>query len=248
MKKFIKNLGLILLVAITLSGCGTTAKAENESLDSKEAIISEIRDGFEKDSIQVAAASHDILDFKKNLLEYSQLNADGLMAICINPTPLNLENTEVQRWFKDAFERTALTAEQEVLIAKLCEPAYSYALLSKSDLTGDGLVAVCENPGNINLDNSNIKKLFEDAFERTTLTTEQEVQIASLGKSTYSYALLSKSDLTSDGFVTVCENPGPLNLENSNIQKWFTDARKRVSLTEKQTKRIANSKVKKLLF
>ena len=180
------------------------------------------------------------------LLSKSDLTGDGLVAVCENPGNINLDNSNIKKLFEDAFERTALTAEQEVLIAKLCEPAYSYALLSKSDLTGDGLVAVCENPGNINLDNYNIRKLFKETFERTTLTTEQEVQIASLGKSTYSYALLSKSDLTSDGFVTVCENPGPLNFENSNIQKWFTNARKRVSLTEGQKNRIANSKVKRL--
>ena len=46
------------------------------------------------------------------------MTADGLVAVCENPEDLNLDNNTVQDWFKDAIERTELTAEQKALIAK----------------------------------------------------------------------------------------------------------------------------------
>ena len=97
----------------------------------------------------------------------TNLSADGLVAVCENPGSMNLRSDTIQKWFKEAIERTELTAEQEVQIAKLGEFSYNRALLLKTNLSGDGLVAVCEYPGSMNLRSNTIQKWFKEAIERT---------------------------------------------------------------------------------
>ena len=237
MKKF--TLGLVILCVIFfLTGCGSkTSNTANEEL------IAEIRETLDQNDAQVLIAFGDSYEAKKDLIHSSELHSDGLIALCTNPKPLNLKNLEVQSWFIDAIERTELTAEQEVRIAKIGKYAYSQALLLSSHLTSDGLVAVCENPGDLNIKNYQVQEWLMDAIERTELTSEQEVRIAKIGKIAYSQALLLSTHLTSDGLVAVCENPGDLNLKNNQVQKWFKDAIKRTELTAKQKVLIANSKI-----
>ena len=71
-----------------------------------------------------------------------------------------------------------MTADQQVRIAKIGEFAYNRALLLSSNLTAEGLVAICQNPGTLNLDNITVQGWFKDALERTELTADQQVQIS----------------------------------------------------------------------
>ena len=169
MKKI--TLGLVfLLIMCCLAGCGNnTAKKE---------LIAEIQETLNQNDAQVLIAFGDNFEAKKGLIQSSELNSDGLIALYTNPEPMNLNNNTVQNWFKDAIERTELTAEQEVQIARIGKFAYNRALLLSTNLTADGLVAVCENPGGLNLNNNTVQNWFKDAIKRTELTAEQKALIA----------------------------------------------------------------------
>lgn len=162
MKKI--TLGFItLLIMCFLVGCGTIGKIQQK---------------LDKNDPQVIIALGNSFESKEALIKSSELNANGLIALCTKPSPMNMRNAEVQSWFIEAIERTELTAEQEVQIAKIGNFTYSKALLLKTNLTAEGLVAICENPVNLNLHNDEVKKWFREAIERTELTEEQKVRIA----------------------------------------------------------------------
>ena len=242
MKKFTLGLIFLLVICLLLAGCGKNADNNTD----KKSVIAEIQQTLNPDDTQVIIAFGDNFEAKKGLLQSSELHSEGLIALCINPAPLNLGSDTIQKWFKEAIERTELTAEQEVQIAKLGEFSYNRALLLRTNLSGDGLVAVCENPGSMNLGSDTVQKWFKEAIERTELTAEQEVQIAKLGKFSYNRALLFRTNLSGDGLVAVCENPGSMNLNSSTVQKWFKEAIERTELTEEQKVQIAKSKIKGL--
>lgn len=164
-------LGLVFLcVMCCLAGCGNNT--------SKKKLIAEIQQTLNQNDAQVLIALGNNFEAKVELIRSSELNSDGLIALCTNPEPMNLNNKTVRNWFKDAIERTELTAEQEVEIARIGEFAYSQALLLSTNLTADGLVAVCENPGDLNLNNKTVQNWFKDAIKRTELTAEQKALIA----------------------------------------------------------------------
>ena len=109
MKKI--TLGLIFLLVMCLfAGCG-------KNTDNK-AVIAEIQQSLNQNDTQVLIAFGDNFEAKKGLIQSSELHSEGLIALCTNPEPMNLDNDTVQKWFNEAIERTELTADQEVLIAK----------------------------------------------------------------------------------------------------------------------------------
>ncbi len=241
MKKI--TLGLItLLVMCFLVGCGNSNSSSHYSNANKE-IIAEIQQTLNQNDIQVLTAFGDNFEAKKSLIQSSELHSDGLIALCTNPEPMYLDNDTVQSWFEEAIERTELTAEQQVQIIKIGEFAYNKILLLNTNLTAEGLVTICENPGTLNLDNDTVQSWFEEAIERTELTAEQQIQIIKIGEFAYNRALLLNTNLTAEGLVTICENPGTLNLDNATVQSWFKDAIKRTELTAEQKVQIAKSKI-----
>ncbi len=174
----------------------------------------------------------------RGLLVNDNLTAEGLIAICENPGDLDLLNDTVQDWFAEEIERIDLTAEQEVRIAKFGRFPYSRGLLFRTKLTADGLIAVCETSGALNLLNEDVQNWYAEAIERTNLTAEQEVHIAKLGRFPYSRGLLFRTKLTADGLIAVCETPGDLNLQNEDVQNWFAEAIERTSLSVEQKNQI----------
>ena len=175
MKKI--TLGLItLLVICFLVGCNNSNNDNNDNANKE--FIAEIQQTLDQNDAQVLTAFGDNFEAKKALIQSSELHSDGLIALCINPKPLNLKSAIVQDWFKEAIERTNLTTEQQVQIAKIGEFAYSKALLLSTNLTAEGLVAICENPGTLNLKSDIVQNWFKEAIGRTKLTAEQRVQIA----------------------------------------------------------------------
>ena len=193
---------------------------------------------------EVQIAKFDKYAYTKALLLRTRLSPEGLVAVCENPGEVSLRNNELEKMFREAIERVELNAEQEVQIAKLGEFTYNAALLLRTKLTPEGLVAVCENPGDISLENIGLKRMFRKAIERVELNAEQEVQIAKLGEFTYNTALLLRTKLTPEGLVAVCENPGSMNLKNKNIQQLFKNAIKRTALTVEQKNQIIDSELK----
>ena len=160
MKKI--TLGLItLLVMCFLVSCGNSNDSNNDN--AKKEVIAEIQQTLDQNDVQVLIAFGDNFDSKESLIQSSELHSDGLIALCTNP---------------EAIERTELTAEQQVQIAKIGEFAYNQALLLSTNLTAEGLVAICENPGTLNLKSTTVQKWFKEAIERTELTAEQQAQIA----------------------------------------------------------------------
>jgi len=175
MKKI--TLGLItLLVMCFLVSCGNSNDSNNDN--AKKEVIAEIQQTLDQNDVQVLIAFGDNFDAKESLIQSSELHSDGLIALCTNPEPMNLKSNTVQKWFKEAIERTELTAEQQVQIVKIGEFAYNQALLLSTNLTAEGLVAICENPGTLNLDNDTVQSWFKEAIKRTELTAEQKAQIA----------------------------------------------------------------------
>lgn len=172
MKKI--TLGLItLLIMFLFVGCSS-----NNNVNTEEEVIEEIQQTLDQNDVQVITAFGNNSEAKEALIQSSELHSNGLIALCINPEPMILGSGTVQKWFEEAIERTELTAEQQVQIAKLGKFAYSRALLLNPNLTAEGLVAVCESPDELNLKNRTVQKWFKEAIERTELTTEQQVQIA----------------------------------------------------------------------
>lgn len=204
----------------------------------KNDTIEEIQQTLDSEDVQVVTALGDNSKEKLRLLQSPNLNADGLIALCTNPDPLNIDNSQIQIIFAEAIERTELTSEQQVQIASIDEFVYSKGLLLKTDLSQEGLVEVCKNPGNIILDHQLIS-LFAQAMERAELTPEQEVEIAELEKETYNLALLAKSHISPEALVSVCENYGNMNLEYVGYREIYANAFERTDLSPKQQVKIA---------
>ena len=201
--------------------------------------------------VQVAIANSGTYEGQKALLNYSGLTAEALVAICKNPKSLNLISTNVQNWFQSAIERTTLTSEQEVEIANTGKYAIQKALLLRTNLTGAGLVALCKTPKVFNFSSTNVQSWFQSALERTTLTSEQEVEIANTGEYAIQKALLLRTNLTAEGLIALCKNPKGFNLCSMNVQSWFENAVKRITFTKEQELQLAktgNARVQKGLI
>ena len=207
-------------------------------------VIAEIQQTLDQDDAQVMIALGENYKAKEGLLQSPKLHAEGLMALCINPIPMNIHCSEVvQERFKEAIARTELTEEQQVLIAEIGEFVYSKVLLSSTKLTAEALVAICENSEGFDLNIDAVKKQFKEAFERTELTNEQQVQIAKIGKFVYSETLLESTKLTAEALVAICENSGEFDLNIDTVQRQFKEAFARTELTNEQQVRIVQSKL-----
>ena len=129
--------------------------------------------------------------------------------------------------------------DTQVLIAFGDSYEAKKGLIQSTELSSDGLVALCTNPSPFVLENYEVQEWFRNAIAQTELTAEQEVKIAKMGKATYARALLLDPNLTPDGLVAVCENSKCLNLRNLEVQDWFRDAVARTELTAEQEVKIA---------
>ena len=144
----------------------------------KIAITEEIRKTLDKNDVQVIIALGNNYDAKKSLLLSSKLNSDGLIALCLNPKPLKIKDSTIQEAFEKAIKKVELTEKQQIQIAQIGETVYSKALLLSPNLTPEGLIAICENPGKLNLKDDATLELFKNAIKNTELTDEQRIKIA----------------------------------------------------------------------
>lgn len=195
------------------------------------------------DEVQVVLAKTKIFECQKVLINSSKLSGEGLTVLCERPANFNFDNDIVIRWFNTAIENTKLTPEQEIRIAKCREFVIKVALLKRTKLTGEGLVTLCQNTGNINVDDSTVVyKWFENAIERTKLTENQELAIAETAKVAISRAILLRSKICGRTLVAICEKPGNLNMDSEKVWNMFENATKNCELTVEDEVRIVKTR------
>lgn len=209
--------------------------------------IEEIQQTLDQNDSQVIIALGNNFEAKEGLIKSSELNGDGLIALCTKPEPMNMDHPNIQNYFKKAISRTKLTPKQQVQIAKIGFSTYSKALLLSNDLSAEGLVEICKNTRIFNLDDPKVQGWFRDAINRTNLTSKQQVKIAEIGRRpVYREALLLSNNLTAEGLIAICEKPRGLDLNSPTVQKMFKNAIQRTELTDAQKVKIAKSKIQGL--
>lgn len=200
--------------------------------------------------VQYALAKTKVFEVQSYLIQYPYLKSSALVEICENPSNFNFDNREVQSWFNRALERTKLKPEQEVRIANCKSYAIKLALLKRSKLTGDGLVAFCQNPGNVNLESESVMDWLNKAVRRTQTTPKQEALIAQTGLYEMQRALLlMKQDLSYEGFLEICKNPKQMRMSSDTVQDWFRKITKRLAptLDSNQKFELAKTKIQGVL-
>ena len=161
----------ILTIIAVLWGFGLLAiQNENSTIES-------IRQAFDENDIQIQIVLYGNYEAKESLLQSYELNSNALVALCIYPKPLDLDNKEIRNSFESAIERVELTEEQQIQIIRLNEYLFTKELLLSPNLTAEALVAICENPEPLNLKNKEVQDWFKAAIERTGLTKEQKSRI-----------------------------------------------------------------------
>lgn len=187
------------------------------------------------DEIQIALARTSVFECQKILLNSPKLSGEGLTTICEIPSNFNFDNDIVISWFNNAIQNTKLTANQEERIARCGEFTVKVALLKRTKLTGEGLVILCQNTGNINVDDSStVYEWFEKAIERTKLTAYQELEIAKTEKIAIIRALLLRSKINGTTMVQLCEKTGNLNLDSQTVWGMYEKAIRNCKLTPEE--------------
>lgn len=200
--------------------------------------------------IQAILARTKVFAVQEYLLQYPALRGCALVEICENPSNFNYDNPLVQDDFNKAMERVKLKPEQEVRIAKCKSYTIKLALLRRSKLTGEGLVAFCENTGEVNLESGSVRSWIDKAMKKTKLTPKQEAQIAKTGFYEMQRALmLMRSNLSYEGFLEICKNPKELRMSSDTVQEWFKKITKRLAptLNSDQKFKLAKTKIEGVL-
>lgn len=200
--------------------------------------------------IQMTLARTKLFEVQEYLLQYPALRGCALVEICEKPANFNFDNPLVKEDFNKAMERAKLQPEQEVRIAKCQSYTIKLALLRRSKLTGEGLVAFCENTGEVNLESETVRRWLDKAVKRTKLTTQQEVRIAQTGFFEMQRALmLMKADLSYEGFLEICRNPKELRMSSITVQEWFKNVTKKLAptLSSDQKVKLAKTKIEGVL-
>lgn len=180
--------------------------------------------------------------FTETLLMKKNLTGEELTAICSNPGHLDLERNRVQRWFREAFDRTELSVNEYLQLLELNKELYNEALLDSSNLTGEALVEICRYAS---ADNK-LQEWIEEAFEKVELSIEQQVEIAKLRKYSYCKLLALSEKLSEEAFVELCSLESPLNRENDEDRGLLREAFKKVKLSKEQKSRIGKLFIKQL--
>ena len=154
-----------------------TLKSNANDFTANKHAICEIRNIVNSNDVQVTIASKNNFDTKKDLLLSKDLTPDGLLAICANPIPMNIENNQVQKWFQDAFDRVNLSEEQQMLIVKLKLTPYDKMLLKSSNLKVNTIVEICNTYKQLKK-NHTIKNSLKKAIKGANLNSEHKLQIA----------------------------------------------------------------------
>lgn len=214
-----------------------------EDNQKEEEIKDNITEQNLSETVQVAMAETKDFETQKYLLKSPDLSSEALVTICEKPSNFNFENDIVQRWFIDAINRTKLTSKQEIRISQRGKNfVMTKALILKNDLSADGLVELCINPGHMNLDSDTVRKWYFDALERIIPSEEYQLKMVASGNFAILRALMLSKNLKCEALAAISESPGSMNLDNETIWNWFEKAVKRTDLTTSQQVRMAEAK------
>lgn len=174
--------------------------------------------------------------YNRALLQSPHLTGAGLVAVCQNCQWMDLDNEKVQAFFKKGFKTAKLTSNQVGEVVAIGNKFFTETLLLKQNLTGEELVAICSNPGHLDLERNRVQRWFSEAFERTELSVQEQLQVIELDKEFFNEALLDSSNLTGEALVEVCRYASSTD---SKVRSWIEEAFERVELTSKQQVTIA---------
>lgn len=194
-------------------------------------------------AVQVAMAETKNFEAQKHLLTSPDLCAEALVAICEKPANFNFENDTVERWFTNAINRTKLTPRQEIRISQNGKKfIMKRALILKDDLSAPGLIELCNNPGNMNLDSDTVRRWYLNAVNRIKPTEKQQLKMVASVNFAILRALLLSKELKAEALAAISESPGTMNTDNEMVWDWFEEAVKRTELTVNQQVRMAEAK------
>lgn len=195
------------------------------------------------EAVQVAMAETENFETQKYLLNSPNLCAEALVVICEKPASFNFENDTVETWFVKAINRTKLTSRQEIRISQNGKRfIMKKALILKDDLSATGLIELCKNPGNLNLDNDTVRRWYLNALNRIETSEKQQLQMVETGNFAILRALLLSKTLKREALVAISESPGTMNTNNETVWEWFENAVKRTELNVNQQVRMAEAK------
>ena len=173
--------------------------------------------------------------YNRALLQSPHLTGAALVAVCQNCQWMDLDNEKVQWLFRKGFETAKLSSKQVSEIVEIGNKFFTENLLQKKNLTGEELVAICSNPGHLDLGRNKVQRWFEEAFERTELSAEEQIQVLELDKEFYNELLLQNTNLTGQALVEICK----YSIKNSDVQDWIEKAFERVEFTSEQQVELA---------
>lgn len=194
-------------------------------------------------AVQVAMAETRNFEAQKHLLNSPDLCAEALVVICEKPANFNFDNDTVEKWFTNAINRTKLNSKQEIRISQNGKRfIMKRALILKDDLSALGLIELCRNPGDMNLDSDNVRRWYLNAVNRVKPSEKQQVKMVETGNFAILRALLLSKELKAEALTAISESPGTMNTDNETVWDWFEEAVKRTELTVNQQVRMAEAK------
>ncbi len=193
------------------------------------------------EAVQIAMAEARNFKAQCVLIQFPDLCGEALVKLCEYSGRFNFDSPTVDRWFTEAIIRTELTSKQEIRISRCKEFVMKRALLHRENLTGAGLVELCENSGCLNLDSKTVEIWYQNRINNIDLTEDEQLRIAKTRKFTMHKLLLLSPNLKANTLVEISENSGSLNLDSQNVWRWFEEAAERLELTsQQQVKMIAS--------
>lgn len=200
-----------------------------------------------KQQIRISRAGYFIM--KKALLLKEDLTSNALVELCYNSGRLNLDSDTVKWWYLNAINRTKPSEKQQLKIVETKKYSFLRALLLSDVLKAETLIAISEDPGNLNTESETVWSWFENAVNKTELSVEQQVRMAKLKNFASKRALLWSKHLVYEAFLVICQNPGTFNMENDTVQKHFRETTKRLlpTLNDEQKAELAKTKIKGVL-
>ena len=238
MKKKLKGMGSISVIVILALLCGCDAQeVSKENLKSIETISTTIE---EQSNIEKSEELEDITYLVENEESYQSVDKPTVKILMSMIDELRNCSSEEVEWWYNAVEKAELTAEDEVRLAKLDEGVVNTALLLRSNLTSEGLIATCEAIfGGAYGWGTEYQEILENAVERVDLTEDDEVRLANIDNDYLHRALILRSNLTAEGLIATCEaefggsySYGPESQDN------LKKAVSRIELTEEQFLRL----------
>lgn len=254
MKKLALSLILIFTCCILFVACDSSNVPDNtdsnnttsnhnlnqELLDSATTANSfdsvyKILDQDHSPAMQIALAHIDNVTVKETLLHYPNLDSEALVTLCQNTGSFDLNSNQIFDLYLNKIAYSNLTPEQEVRIALTQKEPMQMGLLYRgSSLSPEALMILCESPGNLDPNNSNISGFYSNIIKSIKLAPEQELRILNTREENFIIALLQREKLSSQCLIEFCKDSKGLDLHQENIEQLLISAIIRTPLSEEE--------------